>query len=83
MTEVVAYNEHVPSFHIHQEIPFIDDGYKYVFRYWRLESGTISSSMTVLSDSVLCAVYDKIELPPEPEMEPVEQMESNLLDKMR
>ena len=57
---MIQYNSHVPSFHIHQEIPFTSNGknYKYVFRYWKLESGTITSSMTVLSDSVLVAVYD-------------------------
>ena len=80
--EKVMYNGHVPSFHIHQEIPFTEHGeqYKYVFRYWTLESGTITSSMTVLSDSVLSAVYDMIKIPVSVE-EPVETEESNLGDE--
>ena len=32
-----------------------------MFRYWRLSSGNLSSSRTVLSDVVLDAVYDEIE----------------------
>ena len=57
--EVVAANKHVPSFHIHQEIPFGSDC-KYVFRYWKLTSGNVSSKMTVLSDCTFEAVYDKV-----------------------
>lgn len=56
--ERVVQNTHIPAFHIHQT--FTSDGKSYVFRYWKLTSGNISSSMTVLSDVVLDAVYDEI-----------------------
>lgn len=34
-----------------------------MFRYWKLESGIVTSSLTVLSDCVFRAVYDVLELP--------------------
>lgn len=33
-----------------------------MFRYWKLESGIVTSSLTVLSDCVFRAVYDVVEL---------------------
>ena len=61
-TNVNAYTK-VPSFHIHQEITFIENGkkYKYVFRYWKLEpGGNISSNREVLSNCTFSAVYDTV-----------------------
>ena len=49
-----------------------ENGNRLVFRYWKLESGDISSSMTLLSTCVLVAVYDEI-APMEEEKEPVEE----------
>jgi hypothetical protein len=49
-----------------------ENGNRLVFRYWKLESGDISSSMTLLSSCVLVAVYDEIE-PMAEEQEPVEE----------
>ncbi len=39
-----------------------------VFRYWKLKSGNISSSYTVLSDCVFEAVYDKMQTFPDEEI---------------
>ena len=79
-TEVYEYvdeNSTIPVFHIHDEIDFGEVVKK--FRYWRLESGNISSSMTILSDSTLVAVYDDIAKPVEeaPELEKVNPNELN------
>ncbi len=57
---MVNENHHLPQFHIHQTIDVGADRQQ-VFRYWRLSSGNLSSSRTVLSDLVLDAVYDEIE----------------------
>lgn len=54
-------NSPIPMFHIHSKID-CGDFFK-EFRYWRVESGNISSSNTILSDVVLVAVYDEVEKP--------------------
>lgn len=64
ISQTVQENQHIPSFHIHSEVARTN-GTKLVFRYWKLESGDISSSMTILSDSVLVAVYDEVQPPPD------------------
>lgn len=64
-------NQKVPYFHIHQEIP-IDDGKKLVFRYWKKESGNITSSLTMMSDVTLVAVYDSIKKPLENDVSEIE-----------
>ena len=73
----VEENSTIPVFHIHDEIDFGEVVKK--FRYWRLESGNISSSMTILSDATLVAVYDDIAKPVEeaPELEKVNPNELN------
>ena len=75
--EYVEENSTIPVFHIHDEIDFGEVVKK--FRYWRLESGNISSSMTILSDATLVAVYDDIAKPVEevPELEKVNPNELN------
>ena len=60
--ENVEANTVLPKFHVHQTIELADEGIKKVFRYWRLASGNLTSSMTVLSDLTLVAVYDEVEL---------------------
>lgn len=54
-------NSPIPMFHIHSTIDCGD--FVKEFRYWRVESGNISSSNTILSDVVLVAVYDEVEKP--------------------
>ena len=69
----------IPQFQyfIHHEIDFGEVLKK--FRYCRLDSGNISSSLTILSDSTLVAVYDDIAKPVEeaPELEKVNPNELN------
>lgn len=55
----IVENTQVPLFHLHDTV--MKDGRKLVFRYWKVESGNVSSSLTILSDTVLSAVYDEIE----------------------
>lgn len=56
--ENVAANTHIPVFHINQR--YNKDGKTYVFRYWKLISGNLTSSLTALSDLEFEAVYDEI-----------------------
>ena len=58
----VEANTVLPKFHVHQTVDLVNAGIKKVFRYWRLASGNLTSSMTVLSDLTLVAVYDEVEL---------------------
>ena len=58
VSEYVEENSPIPVFHIHDEVNFGEVVKK--FRYWRLDSGNISSSLTILSDVTLVAVYDDI-----------------------
>lgn len=51
-------NSHLPGFRI-KSSPVID-GVRHEFRYWRLESGDVTSSQTILSDVVYAAVYDEV-----------------------
>jgi hypothetical protein len=57
--EHIPLDSTLPTFHIHNK--YVKGGKEYIFRYWLLESGNLSSSMTVLSDLVLVAVYDEVE----------------------
>ena len=54
--EHAEQNQRLVPFHIHETA-----GSGRVFRYWRLVSGNITSSLTVLSDCVFDAVYDVME----------------------
>ena len=54
----VMSNHKLPVFHIHNEV--VVDGKRLVFRYWKLESGNLTSSMSVMSDLVITAVYDEV-----------------------
>ena len=60
----VVQNTYLPDFHIHQTINYTNPENQrkktFKFRYWKLVSGNITSSMTVMSDLVLEAVYDEI-----------------------
>ena len=56
-TEEVAQNTHIPRFHIHNS--YEKDGSKFTFRHWLLESGNLTSSLTVLSNLVFVAIYDE------------------------
>ena len=57
MTLDVPEGTRLPKFHIVNQV--VDGDYTYVFRYWLLESGNMSSNMNVLSSCNLVAVYDK------------------------
>ena len=59
---IVDQNCPIPRFHIHQIID-LDDGKSLVFRHWKLASGNVSSSNTILSDVVFVGVYDEIQQP--------------------
>ena len=56
----VPTNAHLPRFHIHQEVGIPGTDRKLVFRYWRLDSGNLTSSLTVVSPLHFTAVYDEI-----------------------
>ena len=58
----VSENTYLPSFHIHQDIEITQNGqkFKYVFRYWKLANGIMSSSMTVMSNLEFIGIYDKV-----------------------
>ena len=56
--EDVVENQTLVPFHIHQKVVKADG--EYVFRYWKLVSGNINSSLTIMSDCVFDAVYDKV-----------------------
>lgn len=47
----------MPRFHIHNK--YKKDGSTFTFKHWLLESGNLTSSLTVLSDLVFVAVYDE------------------------
>lgn len=53
----VVQNYRIPDFHIKESYTY--GGYTYTFKYWKLTSGTLTSSLTALSDLVYAAVYDK------------------------
>ena len=53
----VPQNKHLPRFHIHNK--YVKDGSTFAFKHWILESGNLTSSLTVLSDLVFVAVYDE------------------------
>ena len=55
--EEVVQNQHLPRFHIHNK--YEKDGSTFTFKHWLLESGNLTSSLTVLSDLVFVAVYDE------------------------
>lgn len=55
---LVDENQRIPRFHIHDEVT--KDNKQLKFRYWKLESGNITSELTILSNSVLVAVYDEV-----------------------
>ena len=55
--ENVPQNKHLPRFHIHNK--YEKDGSTFTFKHWLLESGNLTSSLTVLSDLVFVAVYDE------------------------
>lgn len=58
---IVNINDPLPELHIHE---VIDEGdVRKVFRYWKLESGTVTSSLTVMSDVTFVGVYDDMEMP--------------------
>lgn len=54
-------NHKLPFFHIHQRIFWQDQDLE--FRYWKVESGNLTSSLTMMSDVTLVAVYDSLEEP--------------------
>ena len=54
--EHAEQNQRLVPFHIHETA-----GSGRVFRYWRLVSGNITSSLTIMSDCVFDAVYDVME----------------------
>ena len=70
----VPQNYRVPDFHIKNNYED-EHGRRFKFRYWLLDSGNITSSLTVLSDCVLVAVYDEVA-----EMDFAESAESDLVD---
>jgi len=57
----VVENQHFPRFHIHNQYTRIEDGvvHTYTFKHWVLESGNLTSSLTILSNMVLVAAYDE------------------------
>jgi len=67
---IVQENQKLVPFHIGQTVTTPDGTYK--FRYWKLVSGNLTSSLTVLSDCVFDAIYEKVI--PYPEQETIEQM---------
>lgn len=74
----VEENMMLPVFHLHRTIE--TDERKFLFRYWRLESGTLTSSRTVMSDCVLVAVYDEVQAPGVGKSEPVPQDKVSYID---
>lgn len=65
----VGIDDVVPRFHIQQEV--IKDGMRMKFRYWRISSGNLTSSLTVASDVAFEAVYDEVKDKPQPPPEDV------------
>lgn len=62
--EQVVENQRLVPFHIHQTVD--KEEKQYVFRYWKLTSGNVTSSLTIMSDCTFDAVYDEMEeFPPE------------------
>ena len=60
---MVEENKKIPYFHTHDTIAVGDGSNRMVFRYWKLASGNLSSSLTVMSDCVFEAIYDEIQEP--------------------
>ena len=58
--EEVVQNQHLPRFHTHNK--YEKDGSTFTFKHWLLESGNLTSSLTVLSDLVFVAVYDETQI---------------------
>lgn len=61
--QYVVQNYHLPRFHIHDNhyTTTVDEvDHTFTFRYWRLESGNLTSSATVLTDLVFVAAYDEV-----------------------
>lgn len=57
-TFYIVDNQRMPFFKV-DDIQ-VDDGNRLVFRYWKLESGNLTSSLTMLSNMTFVAVYDSI-----------------------
>ena len=70
--EDVVENQTLVPFHIHQKVIKADG--EYVFRYWKLVSGNITSSFTIMSNCVFDAVYDKVSSFPNGQQEEVPQV---------
>lgn len=66
----VGMDDVVPQFHIQQEV-VNKDGMRMKFRYWRISSGNLTSSLTAASDVVFEAVYDEVKDKPQPPPEDV------------
>lgn len=75
ITTTVPKNGVMPQFHIKED----DDG-AWKFRYWKLTSGTMTSSRTILSDCVFTGVYDEIVDSAESEMLESADGQSSLSD---
>ena len=65
-TQTVLQNAHLPRFHIHNHYHDEQSGSNFYFRHWVLESGNLSSSLTVLSPLTFVAVYDEVKYLSEP-----------------
>ena len=74
-TTTVPKNGLMPQFHIKED----DDG-AWKFRYWKLTSGTMTSSRTILSDCTFEGVYDEIVDSAESEMLESADGQSSLSD---
>lgn len=74
----VEENSRLPVFHLHRTIEA--NGKKLQFRYWKLESGALTSSRTAMSDCVLVAVYDEIQATGVGKSEPVPQDKVSYID---
>lgn len=57
-TFYIVDNQRMPFFKV-DDIQ-VDENKKLVFRYWKLESGNLTSSLTMLSNVTFVAVYDSI-----------------------
>lgn len=66
-TRMMRHNSRLPVFHIHQTFP-LDSNQMRVFRYWKLEKGNLTSSLTVMGDLEFSAVYDIMDVSPDGEV---------------
>lgn len=75
----MTQNVTLPRFHIHNH--YTKDGSIFYFRHWILESGNLSSSLTVLSPLVFVAVYDEVKQESEVHTSEGQEGQGSTIDK--